>query len=154
VQSATLFRRWVLRKQMRRKRFKHQVYVLCHMFCGWQLYADYERLARLTKGDLHINVLTKECCHNGRFIEPLNIASVLNKWIIDDMRSHNIPSEAVSEATLGVSFQVSRNPKSRKGVTIIDHNFHCKGKIRSGDDIYLARFQDLAGAQSLIEKAS
>jgi len=53
-----------------------------------------------------------------------------------------------------VSFQVSRNSKSRKGVTTIDHNFHCKGTISSGADVYVVRFQDVAGEQSLIEKAT
>ena len=138
---------------MRRKRFKHQAYVLCQMFCGWQLYADYDHLVRLAKGDLHINVLTTECYHNGTSIESLEMASVLNMWLIDDMRSHNIPIESVDEATLDVSFQVSRNPKSRKGVTTIDKNLDCKGKIRSGDDVYFIRYQDVAGAQSVIEKA-
>jgi len=144
----------VAKKQMRRKRFKHQAYVLCHMFCGWQLYADYERLTGLGKGDIQINVLTEDCCFNGSFIEPLKMASVLNKWLLDDMRSHQIPSEAVTEATLEVNFQVVRNPKSRKSVTIIDHEFYCKSKIQSGDDVYVVRFQDIAGLQSIIEKAT
>lgn len=134
---------------MRRKRFKHQAYILCHMFCGWQLHADYDRLLELRAGKLRINVLTKECSFNGSSIKPLSMASVLNTWFVNDLAGNNLRTEDIDEATLDVELDVTRDPKSRKGISAIKHEFHCEGTIRSGADLYIVRFEDLAGAQRI-----
>lgn len=133
---------------MRRKRFKHQAYVLCHMFCGWQLHVDYDRLIGLRGGKLRINVLTKECFFNGSGVKPLSMAGVLNVWFLDDLAANNLTTEDIDEAMLDVEFEVTKDRKCRKGISVIQHEFHCEGTIGSGEDVYVVKFQDLGGAQS------
>jgi hypothetical protein len=139
---------------MRRKRFKHQAYTFCHMFCGWQLYADYERLIELGNGKLTINILTKECHVDSESINQLSMASVLNSWLTDDLETSKIPSKWIDEAILTVEFRINKVPKSRRGVSIIEHDFKCKGKIRSGVDTYAVDFSDQSGSQSIIRKTT
>ena len=136
---------------MRRKRFKHQAYILCHMFCGWQLSVDYDRLASWHSGQLLIDVLSNECFFNHEPIEPLNIVSVLNIWLLDDIQSNGIPLRSIEEAVLEVDFNVTRDPGSRRSVTFIHHNFNCLGKIRSGENLYFCRFRDMSGDQKILE---
>lgn len=45
-----------------------------------------------------------------------------------------------------MEFEVTRDPKSRKGTSAVKHEFHCQGTIRSGADAYIVKFEDLAGA--------
>ena len=122
------------------------------MFCGWQLCSDYERLARWHNGKLTIDVLNKKCLFNQKPTKPLTIATALNNWLLNDLRSNNIPLETVDEAVLEVEFDVARDPRSRRGVSIIDHNFNCLGKVRSGEDSYFCKFRDMSGNQEIIEK--
>ena len=136
---------------MQRKRFKHQAYIFCHMFCGWQLYSDYQRLARWHNGKLTINILNNKCFVNQEPTEPLSIGTALNNWLLNDLRSNNIPLETIDEAVLEVEFDVARDPRSRRGVTIIDHNFNCLGRVSIGKDSYFCRFRDISGNQEIIE---
>jgi|GEM_PF-6378603 len=121
------------------------------MFCGWQLYSDYERLARLHEGTLVLNVLNKKCFFNQEPTKPLDIVLALHNWLIHDLKSHDIAIEAIDEAILDIEFDVSRDPRSRRGVTIINHNFTCFGRIRSGEDSYICKFRDRSGKQEIIE---
>lgn len=138
--------------EMRRKRFKHQAYTICHMFCGWQLFADYKRLINLHKGTLRINILTQECFFNNEAIKSLSIAGALHSWLMDDLKTSGIPTKAIDKAELSVELMVVKDPKSRKGITNIQHNFRCTGTILSGKDLYLVEFHDMAGVQKIINQ--
>ena len=121
------------------------------MFCGWQLYSDYQRLARWHRGKLIINILNNRCFFNEKPTEPLSIGTALNNWLLNDLQSNNIALEIVEEAVLEVEFDVARDPRSRRGVTIIDHNFNCLGRVSSGKDSYFCRFRDILGNQEILE---
>ena len=122
------------------------------MFCGWQLYSDYDRLAKWHSGKLLIDILTKECFFNKEPVEPLTMASVLNGWLREDLQSNDIPVDAIDEAVLEVNFNVARDSRSRHGVSIIDHNFMCIGKVRSGENLYFCKFRDASGDQRVLGK--
>ena len=139
---------------MRRKRFKHQAYIICHMFCGWQLYADYEYLAKLAAGELHINILNKKCLHNGKLIEPLKMAEILNIWLFKDLETNRIRPEHVNEAILDVEFAVKKIRFRKIGIFDFKHDFYCKGKIRSDNDIYIVHFKDKGGVHNIIQKTT
>jgi hypothetical protein len=124
------------------------------MFCGWQLYNDYKHLLKLAEGDLQINVLNKDCFFNGKLVKPFFISEILHEWLLADLQTNNINLNSVNEASLNVKFTVKKNPKSRKGIVYIDHDFLCKSKIKSGNDIYIVHFQDTAGVQKIIQKAT
>jgi len=124
------------------------------MFCGWQLYADYDRLIELGNGKLKINILTKECHVDSESIKPLSMASVLNSWLTDDLKTSKIPPEWIDEAILTVELRVNKNPKSRRGTPIIEHDFKCRGQIRSGVDIYTVEFSDQSGSQTIMRMAT
>ena len=122
------------------------------MFCGWQLYSDYGMLTKWHSGHLEIDVFAQECFFNRNPVEPLNMAAVLNSWLLGDLQSNDIPMGALDAADLEVGFNVARDPRSRRGVPIIDHIFMCMGRVRSGANLYFCRFQDKSGDQRVLDK--
>lgn len=87
---------------MRRKRLKHNAFILCHMFCGWRLINSYNRLVALGSGTLDINALTAGCRFNGEPIEQLSIALELQHWLLEDLAAQAVPVEAIRSADLEV----------------------------------------------------
>ena len=78
------------------------------MFCGWELMFDYKRLAELNNGTLLINILTEECFHNGKEIEPLKIVSGIHHWMVEDLKDNNINPGQITCAELEVKFKTTR----------------------------------------------
>jgi hypothetical protein len=103
-------------------------------------------------GRLKIDILTRKCFFNKEPVEPLTMAAVLNTWLLDDLQSNDIPMSALHAADLEVDFNVARDPRSRRGVPIIDHNFMCIGRVRSGENLYFCKFQDRSGDQKVLDK--
>ena len=75
---------------MRRKRLQHVADTLCHMFCGWQTFFDYNELVKLGNGKLEIDVLSGECVFNESFIDSLSIAKALQNWLKEDCEKNKI----------------------------------------------------------------
>jgi len=83
------------------------------MFCGWQLMADYERLAELKEGEIVIDLLTERCTYNGASIAPIRMARVLQDWLEQDLSAHRIPLDQIRRAELRVSFGTDRHEGQR-----------------------------------------
>ena len=122
---------------MRRKRFKHQVYIFCHMFCGWQLANDFEELNKLSSGCLEIDVKTGECLFNGENNSNLTMPLVLNDWLISDLDENGIQLSDIDSAKLLVKFSMNEFGKKNG----IPPEFQCSSKLVSGGDTYTLEYK-------------
>jgi len=122
---------------MRRKRFKHQAYIFCHMFCGWQLANDLGELKKLEKGTLEIDVKNGLCNSHGEPNKKLTMPLVLNDWFMNDIKEHNIKLEEIDKAWLTVNFDMHNLEKNKE----ILPEFKCKSYIASGDITYELDYQ-------------
>ena len=126
---------------MRRKRFKHQAYIMCHMFRGWQLYNDYALLLDYGAGVLDIDVLSEKCVCDGESIETLSIVKALKSWLDDDLRQNHIPIEAIDSLKLQVKFKVSENT-IKNPMNTLNSGFECYCTLTSNSDIYEESYLD------------
>jgi hypothetical protein len=134
---------------MKLKRLKHQSYVLCHMFCGWQLYPDWERLAQLGNGVLEIDVLSETCKFNSAKIEKLAIAGALRSWLLRDLETSAIPLAQIERATLTV--QLRAGFEKRTGILNYNHDFLLEGEVVGGGKAFRTRLEDKDGHQRVVE---
>jgi len=143
---------------VRRKRLKHDAFILCHMFCGWRLVNCYARLAALGSGTLQIDALTAGCRFNGMPVEPLSIAWELHHWLREDLAAQGVPVEAIRSANLDVRLEFAEvAPKAR--VTRAAHfgpdgrhvggpTFHrcaikCRSELATDEAAYVAEYEDV-----------
>lgn len=126
---------------MRRKRFKHQAYILCHMFRGWQLYPDYDFLVKHGSGVLEIDVLSGRCLCNGEPAPTLSIAMTLLSWLKEDLAQHSVPLDSIDEAFLKVNFRVFEQA-TRNPMKTVSGSFECFSRLRSGSDVYESQLTD------------
>lgn len=134
------------------KRLKHHAKNLCQMFCSWNLMFDYERLADMEFGKLHINLLTEECSHNGKAIKPLKIVSCLINWMVGDLEDHNIKISQIECAQLEVEFKTNRHlgqkitpPTSWADPTpyYVSCTLECRSTIRTSEREFTSHYSDL-----------
>ena len=123
---------------MRRKRFKHQAFTLCHMFCGWQLHVgrDLSVLGSYGQGTLRIDALTAECWIDGASVQPLDIAYALRLWLHRDADTNSIELNAVDAVILEVEFEVDANAPH-----YYESSFRCRSQIRSGEHLYSSGYE-------------
>ena len=126
---------------MKRKRFKHQVYIICHMFLGWQLFNDLNELDKISSGILEIDIKNGTCKCNDKINTTLIMPSVLNDWLIKDLKEHNIPLSLIDKAWLTVEFNIKRNDKKKN----LETDFKCKSFIYSEEDKYVLEYQGEKG---------
>lgn len=134
---------------MKLKRLKHQSYILCHMFCGWQLYPDWERLAELGGGMLEIDVLKETCKFNSKEIEKLSIVGALRNWLLQDLETTKIPLARLESAKLTVRLQVGF--EKRTGLLNYHHDFVLTGTIIGDGREFTTTLEDKNGRQRIIE---
>jgi len=121
---------------MHRKRFKHHVHIFCHMFCGWQLFQDFDELQRLESGVLEVNVKDGSCLHNGTENKTLVMPRILHRWFFDDLAAHNIDPDSVQEAKLQVNFCMNEF-----GVTGGKQpEFLCQSQLVAGESRYTLKY--------------
>lgn len=135
---------------MKLKRLKHQSYILCHMFCGWQLYPDWQRLAQLGQGILEIDVLNNHCTFNLKEIPQLSISSVLRQWLLQDLEANKIPRESIESARLAVQLGVGFD-KRAGGILNYNHEFLLEGVIVGNGKEYRTKLEDKNGRQRIVE---
>ena len=135
---------------MKLKRLKHQSYILCHMFCGWQLYPDWQRLAELGKGVLEIDVLNEICTFNLKEIPRLAILGALRHWLLQDLEASKIPLDNIDSARLTVELGVGFERKTG-GILSYDHEFLLEGVIVAKGKEYRTKLEDKNGHQRIIE---
>jgi hypothetical protein len=143
---------------VRRKRLKHDAFILCHMFCGWRLVNCYGRLVALGSGVLDIDVLTAQCRLNGQPVEPLPIAWELHHWLREDLAAQGVPIEAVRSARLEVRLEFSEvAPRARvsrtapfgaDGEHFSGPAFHrcaiaCRSELTTDEVVYSAGYEDV-----------
>lgn len=134
---------------MKLKRLKHQSYILCHMFCGWQLYPDWEKLAELGDGILEIDVLTENCKFNSKDIPALSIAGAIRSWLFQDLETNRIPPDSIESAKLKIHMRVGFD---RKAKTLnYDHDFLLEGALVSNGKVFASKLVDKNGRQRIIE---
>ena len=124
---------------MNRKRFKHHADILSRMFCGWQLYPDFDSLALLGDGELRINVLEGSCQFNGKAINSLSIAKVLESWFGEELNTNNISLNEITDVNVIVRVIVIPPPYGDRFTKFI---FDIKSCVASGEDIYTHKYKD------------
>lgn len=134
---------------MKLKRLKHQSYILCHMFCGWQLYPDWERLAELGDGVLEIDVLNETCKFNSEEIPQLSIVGALRNWLLQDLEKSNIPVTNIESAKLVVRLRVGF--EKRTGILNYNHDFLLEGTMIGNGREFKTKLEDKNGHQTIIE---
>lgn len=134
---------------MKLKRLKHQSYILCHMFCGWQLYPDWERLTELGDGVLEIDVLSEGCKFNSRKIDKLSIVSVLRNWLLEDLESSGIALTSIESANLTV--RLRGGFEKRTGILNHNHDFLLEGTVIGKGKVFKTTLEDKNGHQRIIE---
>lgn len=144
---------------MRRKRLQHVADTLCHIFCGWETFFDYNELVDLGNGDLRIDALTGECAFNESAIKPLGIAQALRTWLLRDCSNNKIDLGQVEEAQLKVSLDFSvissRARKYSKGEQFLDDgrqiktakmhrcHFDCSSSVKTDEKVYQSKFNKI-----------
>ena len=136
---------------MKLKRLKHQSYTLCHMFCGWQLYADWEKLAALGDGVLEIDVLSETCKFNLQEIPKLSIAEAIRGWLLQDLETNKIPLESIEEAKLTVRLRAGFN-KAR--MPNYNRDFVLEGVLVGNGKVFKTKLEDKNGQQRIIDTSS
>lgn len=134
---------------MKLKRLKHQSYILCHMFCGWQLYPDWERLAELGDGVLEIDVLDETCKFNSEEIPRLSISGALRNWLLHDLETNKIPIENIESAKLTVRLRAGFEKRTR--ILNYNHDFLLEGVIVGNGREFKTTLEDKNGRQKIIE---
>ena len=124
---------------MRRTRFKHHVDILCRMFCGWQLYSDFDKFAELGSGILEINAKDGQCHYNSKAISKLSIATTLCSWFNEELLENHIASNEIVAVMLTVKIKVFPPEYGKRFTAFI---FDCKSKIVSGTDVYENKYTD------------
>lgn len=90
---------------MRRKRLQHVADTLCHMFCGWETFFDYNELVNLGNGRLKLDALSGQCIFNESSINQLNIAKALQSWAKRDCEKNDIDLRHILEGLLIVDLK-------------------------------------------------
>jgi hypothetical protein len=109
---------------MRSKRLKHYVDVACHMFMGWRLYADLEKLSEPPKAKLEINLLTGTAFHSALGLVDLQITKELVLWLQQESEKDGIELSQLTGANLVVDIISDVLATDRKKV--ICFSFQCK----------------------------
>jgi len=135
---------------MKLKRLQHQSYVLCHMFCGWRLYPDWDRLAELGDGVLEIDVLTGICQFNGREISRLSISVALRSWLVEDLEANQIPLQNIGSARLTV--QMRAGFERRTGLLSSNRDFLLEGVVVGNGKPYKTTLEDKNGHQTIVDR--
>jgi hypothetical protein len=141
---------------VRRKRLKHDAFILCHMFCGWRLIICYARLAALGSGTLEIDALTAGCRFNGEPVEPLSIAWEWHHWLREDLAAQEVPVEAIRSAKLEVRLEFAEAaPRARvtraahfgpDGQRVSGPTFHrcaiaCRSELATHEAVHVAEYE-------------
>jgi hypothetical protein len=134
---------------MKLKRLKHQSYILCHMFCGWQLYPDWERLAHLGDGVLEIDVLEETCKFNSETIPRLSIVGALRNWLLHDLETNKISLKNIESAKLTVRLRAGF--EKRTEMLNYNHDFLLEGIIVGNGREFKTKLEDKNGRQKIIE---
>jgi hypothetical protein len=95
------------------------------MFCGWQLHSSYPALEQLGDGTLRLDILQQTANFDEKTVTNLPVNGVLNAWLKADLRSYNIPSEALRTVILTVQLSFSAVPKASRRTS--DHHFAPSG---------------------------
>ena len=136
---------------MKNKRLKHHAFIFCHMFCGWQLLHDYKAISELKEGEILIDILTQTCFHNGKPMQPLVMASILNSWMNEDLESNNIPLSAIEKAQLKVKFHTEKHKGQRNQAVrwtrptshFISCRLDCVGVIATDEKEYFGHYSEI-----------
>lgn len=134
---------------MGRKRLQHAADILCHMFRGWQLNADFEQLTAWAQGVLLIDALAGTCLHDGRPVR-LAMAGILREWLLDDLEQNGIGGGEVVEAVLEVTFSTEqyegqRVPSvsyGRPTRRFVGCHVICRSRIKGHGRTYQAELED------------
>ena len=120
------------------------------MFCGWQLFQDWPRLASLGAGTIEMDFRTGSCTHNGVSIPPLTMMKVLEQWLADDLQVQGLSLGSLQTATLKVEFSTERHSGQRVnnirwGRPTRDYvgcKLSCTGSVSTDERVYTATYED------------
>ena len=135
---------------MRRKVIQHYADTICQMFCGWQLMGDFRRLEQLGNGRLSIDLLCGACIHNGKRVEQLSIARILQAWVYERCAKDAVPTDALSQIHLEADLDVQQSEKQRDPSVrwpnakppFIGCDIRCRSTIATDERTYTGQFTD------------
>ncbi len=125
---------------MRRKRLQHFADVLCHMFVGWRMYDDLERLAGLPNGRLSLDLLSMKAKHSIWGDLNLHITEEMNSWLIHQCEKDGLDFAKLLQASLEVDITSQKIVTKRKWV--IDFSFDCHSTIKTDEKVYSSRLAE------------
>src|SRR5262245_35458039 len=91
-----------------------------------RMYEDLEKFAETTHASVTIDVLRRVAIKDGSEPLSLRIIDELAAWLTHRMSVSNIPSEAVSAATLHVDLRSDRVATERKRIVLFDLECRCE----------------------------
>ncbi len=120
---------------MNRKRFKHQVFTFCHMFCSLQLFEDIPKLEKYSEGKLELDILNVGTKYNDNEIAPFVINEAIHNWFLNDLKENNIPASKVDKVILTVNFKYENINES------INLTLECNSILVSEKTEYFCEFE-------------
>ena len=90
---------------MRRKRFKHTAFIICHMFCGWRLVNSTKEFNKLGSGIFKYDLLSKKASFNGEIIDNPNICYELDGFLLDEMNRLSLDYSVFKSVILNVDIE-------------------------------------------------
>ncbi len=134
---------------MRRKRLQHSADILCHKFCGWELFNDWGVLTQFKSGTITINILSGDCMHNGELIPQMVMANILVKWLENDLDANNIPINEIQEAFLVINFETEEIGEQRNKSVIfgdptppfIACELKCQSRVVTDEKSYESKYE-------------
>ncbi len=107
---------------------------MCHIFCGWETYSDYNELIKFGNGKIKVNILNEECYFNDSKISMLNVARGIINWYKNDCKNNKINTDLINQSILTVDINLN----------IIDNKnrFHSRGEIfyKNGKNVNSSKF--------------
>lgn|SRR5690606_4227771 len=121
---------------MREKTLGLLAKVLPHMFARWRLTGDFEILADLPDGEIHIDALSGKARHAEAGPIDLAIAREMRIGLESQLLQKGIAIGELSEAIITVRVDTSRIRTDRS--RIVHFDFAISSRIRAGSEEYAA----------------
>jgi hypothetical protein len=86
---------------------------LVNQFSDFELIHDWPALTRLDSGVLWIDLATGQTHHNGRRVEPLHIASVLQSWLRESLAGAGLSKTATQDASFTARLAIEQYSAQR-----------------------------------------
>lgn len=119
---------------MRRKVLQDIANTICQMIVGWRLGEDYETLAELPDGILHVDLINASNSHSSGSIPALWVTAELSMWLNNRLAVENIDRDQIRAVSIELKHSTDRISTNRK--KIISFDFVCSSSIKTDEIEY------------------